>query len=127
MARFGVKEEEKLLVMKYIIGLSPYIQQEMEFLTISMLADAFHYASKLEAKQKGKIRFVNKPTGRTSDKKSQAESDKFNNLSQSTLLNPNHQKNNFHKDNRYHSKQAPTGKGCYYHSSTWHDMSECKY
>ena len=54
MSRLGVQEEEKLLVMKYVSGLSPYIQQQMEFLTISTLADAFHYASKLEAKQKGK-------------------------------------------------------------------------
>ena len=50
MERLGIKEEEKLLVMKYVKGLSPYIQQEMEFLTVNMLVDAFHYVSKLEAK-----------------------------------------------------------------------------
>ena len=50
MARLGIQEEEKLLVLKYVSGLSPYIQQEMEFLTVSMLADAFHYDIKLEAK-----------------------------------------------------------------------------
>ena len=50
LARLDVQEEEKLFVLKYVNGLSPHIQQEMEFLTISMLADAFHYASKLEAK-----------------------------------------------------------------------------
>ena len=53
----------------------------MEFLTISMLADAFHYAKKLEAKQKGKARFTNKPTGRTSDKKSTSDSDEVKNPS----------------------------------------------
>ena len=52
MARLGIQEEEKLLVLKYINGLSLYIQQEMQFFTISTLADAFHYANKLEAKQK---------------------------------------------------------------------------
>ena len=41
-ARLGIQEEEKLLVLKYISGLSLYIQLEMEFLTVSMLADAFH-------------------------------------------------------------------------------------
>ena len=51
MARLGVQEEEKLLVLKYVSGLSLYIQQEMEFLTFSTLADAFHYTSKLESKQ----------------------------------------------------------------------------
>ena len=54
MARLGIQEEEKFLVVKYVSGFSLYIQQEMEFLTVNMLADAFHYTSKLEAKQKGK-------------------------------------------------------------------------
>ena len=79
MAIIGIQEDKKLLVMKYINGLTLYIQQEMEFLTISTLMDAFHYASKLEAKQKGKSCFMNKPTGQTSDKKSPANSDKFKN------------------------------------------------
>ena len=81
MAILGVQEEEKLLVLKYVSGLSLYIQQEMDLMTFSMHAYAFHYASKLEAKQKGKARFANKPTGRTSDKKSLADSDKFKNPS----------------------------------------------
>ena len=63
MARVGVQEEDKLLILSYIIGLSPYIQQDMEFLIVSTLADAFHYAIKIEAKQKGKTCFMNKPTG----------------------------------------------------------------
>ena len=50
MARLGVQEEEKLLVMKYVNGLSPYIQQDMEFLAVSTLMDAFHYPIKLEVK-----------------------------------------------------------------------------
>ena len=49
MARLGIQKEEKLLVLKYVNGLSPYIQQEMDFLTANTLADSFHYASKLEA------------------------------------------------------------------------------
>ena len=60
--RLGVQEEEKLLFLKYVSGLSPYIQQEMEFLTVIILVDAFHYAIEIEAKQKGKTRFDNKPT-----------------------------------------------------------------
>ena len=39
----------------------------MEFRTISMLVDAFHYIGKLEAKQKGKVHFATKSTGRTFD------------------------------------------------------------
>ena len=64
MARLGVQEEEKLLVMKYVSGLSPYIQQEMEFLTVNTLMDEFHYASKVEAKHKGKSCFTKNPIGR---------------------------------------------------------------
>ena len=81
MARLGVQEEEKLLVLKCIGVLSPYIQQEMEFLIVSLLVDAFHYTIKIEAKQKGKICFVNKPTGQTSNKKSLVDSEKFENPS----------------------------------------------
>ena len=104
MARLGVQEEEKLFVLKYASGLSPYIQQEMEFLNFSTLADAFHYASKIEAKQKGKARLVNNPTSRTSHNKSSANSDKFKNPSHPTPLNPNHQKKNFPKYKRNRNK-----------------------
>ena len=126
VARLGVQEEDELLVLKYVNILSSYIQQEMEFLTVSMLTDAFHYANKLEAKQKGKIRLTNKPTCQTFNKKSPADSDKFKNPSQQTPPKPDHQKKNFYKDKRGHSKQNPTGKSCDYHSSSWHDTSECK-
>ena len=95
MARLGIQEEEKLFVLKYVSGLSPYIQQDMEFMPVSTLADALHYAIKLEPKLKGKIVFAKNPTSQTSDKKSPADSDKFKNPSQSTPPNPDHQKNNF--------------------------------
>ena len=42
MARLAIKEEEKLLVLMYLNGLSPYIQQDMDFLTVNTLVDAFH-------------------------------------------------------------------------------------
>ena len=77
MARLGVQEEEKLLSLKYVSGLSPYIQQEIEFLSVSTLVDAFHYANNIEAKQKGKACFTNKPIGQTSDKKSLIDSNNF--------------------------------------------------
>ena len=63
MARLGVREEEKLLVLKYINNLALYIQQEMEFLTTGTLADVFHYAIKLEMKLKAKGCFPTKITG----------------------------------------------------------------
>ena len=126
MARLGIQEGNKLLVLKYVNRLSPYIYQEMEFLIVGMLLDSFHYAINIEAKKKGKICFVNKPTGWTSDKKSPSKSDKFKDPSQSTLPKPDHPKKNFQKDKRDHNKQSPTGKWCDYHSSSWHDMLECK-
>ena len=52
MARLGIQEEEKLLVLKYVSVLYLYIQQEMEFLTISMLVDAFKDTSNIESKHK---------------------------------------------------------------------------
>ena len=53
----------------------------MDFLTVGTLVDAFHYVVKLATKQKGKTRFMNKPTGRTFDKKSSTNSEKFKNPS----------------------------------------------
>ena len=50
MARLDIQKEEKLIFLKYVNELSPYIQQEMDFLTIITLASAFHYANKREAK-----------------------------------------------------------------------------
>ena len=76
IARIGIQEEEKLFFLKYIGSLSLYIEQEMEFLTVGTLVDAFHYARKIEAKQKGKACFTNKPIGKTSDNKSPTDSDK---------------------------------------------------
>ena len=95
MARLGMQGEEKLLVLKYVSGLSPYIQQDIEFLTISTFVDAFHYTIKLEAKQKSKARFMNKPIGQTYDKKSLTDFDKFKNPSQSTTPKTGHQKKKF--------------------------------
>ena len=81
MARIGIQEEDKLLVLKYVSGLSLYIQQEMEFLTVSTLVDTFHHANKIESKQKGKAHFMNKTIGQTFDKKSSINFDKSKNPS----------------------------------------------
>ena len=62
----------------------------MEFLIVSTLVDAFHYAKKLEAKQKGKASFSNKPTSRTSDKKSSVDYDKLKKPSQPNPPNSKH-------------------------------------
>ena len=98
----------------------------MEFLTVSTLADAFQYTNKLEAKQKGKACFTNKLTSQTSDKKSPADSNKFNNPFQATPPNLDHQKNKFQKYKRDHNKQDPIEKSCDYHSSAWDDTLEYK-
>ena len=76
MARLGIQKEEKNIFLKYIGGLSPYIHQEMDFMTVSMIVYAFHYANKIESKQKGKAHLVNKPIGRTSNRKSSVDSNK---------------------------------------------------
>ena len=72
----------------------------MEFLTVIVLVDAFHHTNKIEAKQKGKSHFMNKQTGRSSDKKSSANSDKVKHPSQPNLVMPNHHKKNFKKDKK---------------------------
>ena len=69
---------------------------------------------------------MNKPIGRTSDKKSPTDFDKFKNPSHLTLPNLDHSKKNFQKGKRDRCKQNPTKKWCDYHNSTWHDTSECK-
>ena len=62
MARLGVREEEKILVLKFVSGLAPYIQQEMEFLTIVTLVEAYLYATKLKENIKLKGRYLTKLT-----------------------------------------------------------------
>ena len=81
--------------MKYINDLSPYIHQEMDFLIVRMLSEAFDYEKKIEAIKKAKIHIMNKPTCPTSDKKFSADSDKFENPSPQNPPNPDHQKKNF--------------------------------
>ena len=98
----------------------------MDFFTVSTLVDAFSYAIMLEDKQKGKTCFATKPTGRTSEKKSPANSNKSRQPSQSTVPNPNHGKKHPQKDKRERSKQPLIGKWCDYQNSPWHDTFECK-
>ena len=124
VAILGVQEEEKLLVLKYINGLSQYIQQEMEFLTVKALADAFHYTMKLEAKQKGKACFTDKQTGRKSDKKSLVDCEQSKNPSQPTLPNIDYHKNKFQKDKKDRNKKYLTRIWRDYHNSTWYDILE---
>lgn len=89
----------------------------MRFLTINTLVDAFHYASKLEAKQKGKACFATMPTRRPPDKKAPTDFDKSRS-SQPTPPRQDHGKKNSQKDKRECSKQPPTGKWCDYHNSS---------
>ena len=63
MDQIGVREEEKLLVLKYISGLSPYIHLDMEFLTIITIVEASHYTIKFEIKLKEKGCFLTKLIG----------------------------------------------------------------
>jgi len=81
--------------MEYVNDLSPYIHQEMDFLIVRMLSEAFDYESKIEAIKKGKIHITNKPTCPTSNKKFLADSDKFKNPSLQNLPKPDHQKKKF--------------------------------
>ena len=69
----------------------------MEFLAVSMLVDAFHYASKIESKHKGKSCFATNPIRRTSYKMSLADSDKSGNPSHPTPPNQDHGKNALRK------------------------------
>ena len=50
----GIKYLEKHLVLKYLSFLHRYIQEEMEFLDISLLGTKYLYAAKIEQKFKQK-------------------------------------------------------------------------
>jgi hypothetical protein len=52
----GIKDSEKLLVLKYCGALHRYIQTKMEFLDVSSLGAAYRYAIKIEQKLKQKTR-----------------------------------------------------------------------
>jgi hypothetical protein len=48
----GIKDSERILVLKYCGALHIYIQIEMDFLDISSLSAAYRYAVKIEQKFK---------------------------------------------------------------------------
>ena len=83
----------------------------MEFLTINMLAYAFHYVSKLEAKHKGESHFTTKLIGQTSNKKSPTKSNKSRHPSQPIPPNPDYRKKKSPKEKREHRKQPLPGNG----------------
>jgi hypothetical protein len=54
--KLGIRDFERHLVLKYRSYLHKYIQMEMEFLDISSLGVAYHYAVKIEQKFKQRNR-----------------------------------------------------------------------
>jgi hypothetical protein len=65
--KLGIKDSEKHLVLKYLNCLHRYIQEEMEFLDISLLGATHRYAAKIEQKFKQKKRdfgFANQKQGK---------------------------------------------------------------
>ena len=54
--KLGIKYSKKNLVLRYRICLHIYIQEEMEFLNISLLGTTYQYAAKIEHKFKQKKR-----------------------------------------------------------------------
>ena len=54
--KLGIKDSKKHLVLKYQSCLHIYIQEEMEFLDISLLGTTYQYAAKIEQKFKQKKR-----------------------------------------------------------------------
>ena len=50
--KLDIKDSEKHLVLKYCSCLHIYIQEEMEFLDISLLGTTYQYAAKIEQKLK---------------------------------------------------------------------------
>ena len=52
--KLGIKYSKKNLVLKYRNCLHRYIQEEMEFLDISLLGTTYQYAAKIEKKFKQK-------------------------------------------------------------------------
>lgn len=63
----GIKDSEEHLVLKYCDYLHKYIQEEIEFLNISLLNTTYQYAVKVEQKFKQKkwdFEFVNLKQGK---------------------------------------------------------------
>jgi hypothetical protein len=52
--KLGIKDSERIQVLKYRSALHRYIQAEMEFMDISSLGMAYRYAIKIEQKLKQK-------------------------------------------------------------------------
>jgi hypothetical protein len=50
--KLGIKDSKKNLVLKYRNCLHRYIQEEMEFLDISLLGTTYRYGAKIEKKFK---------------------------------------------------------------------------
>ena len=69
--KFGIKDSERHLVLKYHNYLQKYIQDEMEFLDISSLGDAYRYTVMIEQKIKQKkwdFGYVNSKQGNVTTK-----------------------------------------------------------
>ena len=109
--------------MKYINSLDPYIQQEIEFITIGTLINASYYTIKIDMKLKEKGCFLTKPTSQPFDKiyESTTNFDKSKWSSQNISQNSYQGKKPLKKDKGKNSKQPTTQKWCDYHSSSWHD------
>lgn len=127
MARLGVQEEEKLLVLKYVSGLSPYIQQEMEFLTVklSRMHSAMLASLKQSRKEKNASRLSQHDDHSTRSLRRQPIPTSSNAHLTRLRLSKIRVRDS-QRDKRECSKQPPAEKWCDYHHSSWHDASECK-
>jgi hypothetical protein len=119
--KFGIKDSEKKLVLKYCSCLHRYIQEEMEFLDISLLGTTYRYAANIEQKFKQKKQdfgFVNQKQEKGS-LKSQNKGQIQGMTAQENLPKPQ-AKNNTVK------LKKDTRKWCEFHKSSTHNTSECR-
>jgi hypothetical protein len=117
----GIKYSEKHLVMKYHSCLHIYIQEEMEFLNISLLGTTYWYAAKIEQKFKQKKRdfgSVNQKQAKGAPKL-QRKGQSQGLVAQDSLPKPQ-EKNNTAKPKK------DMGKWCEFHKISSHNTSECR-